>query len=129
MSSRICMTTFVLSVQLLQAIAPRATLTHFERDLQKMAKSSKIPAAPAGSFVDRLASKRRQKEVIEQELAKLQQEVDLFQHDVVRLEGIRSELELATAAMHGKIEQQKVFAQHISIQLETEMAELRTTQP
>ncbi|MBM3887389.1 hypothetical protein FJ364_05670 [Candidatus Dependentiae bacterium] len=110
----------------LHATTPRITLSHFEKDLQQMAKSSKHFAVKQGSFVDRLATKRSQKDVIEEELAKLQQEVDDLQKEVTQLQQIFNHLEQSCCLEIEKIEDQKLFAEHVVTKLVQEQIALKT---
>jgi chromosome segregation ATPase len=110
----------------LSGAVPRATLAHFEKDLHKMAKSSQLPFLKKGSFVDRLAGKRLQKEQIDKSLASLQDDVDQLQVEVAKLESICNELDKATQEATEKIEKQNIFAQRVTIQLEREKAALQT---
>ncbi len=114
------------SIHLLNAAVPRATLVHFEKDLHKMTKPSKMPVVKKGSFIDRLAGKRLQKEEIDKSLAALQQEVDQLQLEVVQLESMHNELEQATQQAIENIEKQNILAQRVTMQLESEQAVLQT---
>lgn len=113
-------------IHLLNAAVSRTTLAHFEKDLRKMTKSSKMPVVKKGSFVDRLAGKRLQKEAIDQSLAALQQEVDKLQLEVAQLESIDNEIEQATHQTIENIEKQNILAQRVTIELENEQAALQT---
>ena len=114
------------SIHLLSAAVPRTTLAHFEKDLRKMTKSSKMPVVKKGSFVDRLAGKRLQKEEIDQSLAALEQEVDQLKLEVAQLESMDNELEQATHQAIENIEKQNILAQRVTMELESEQAALQT---
>ena len=105
---------------------PRATLTYFEQDLQKMSKTEKMPLMKEGSFVARLATKRKQKEIIEQELIVLNSETKKLQQEIQELENFHRECHEAIKLMQEKIEQQKTWAQQIAIEVENGRAELST---
>lgn len=84
---------------------PRVSLAHFEKDLQSMSKKSKNVTIKVGSFVDCLADKRRKKEIIEQEIAGLQQEVDALAKEVEQYETAERELVVCIAEQKNKLQQ------------------------
>lgn len=104
----------------LLATAPRISLAHFEKDLQSLAKSPAGVVVKAGSFVDRLASKRQQKEKIEQELATLQQEVNTLSQEVEQYETVLREVNRLLNEQKSLLNHQIAGLQYVSEQLEIE---------
>lgn len=107
------------------ANSPRTTLDNFEKDLQVMAKSTRSVAVKEGSFIDRLATKRRHKETIDKELAQVDDEVKQLKDDVVQLNLQNEELENKLAQETKQLEQRIAHVEQVVVQLEAEQNHLR----
>lgn len=109
----------------LAATAPRVTLDNFEKDLQTMAKSSASVAIKEGSFVDRLATKRRHKEIIDKELAQTNDEIVQLKNEVCLLNEQNQDLEKKLAQETKQLEERIAQVEQVVAQLETEQKQLR----
>ena len=96
---------------------PRISLAHFEKDLQSMSKQSKNMTIKAGSFIDCLSDKRRKKEIIEQEIAVFQQEVDVLSKEVAQQEITARELIVSVAEQKNRLQQRTHDMQDMVLQL------------
>ncbi len=112
----------------LSAGTPRTALEHFEKDLQVMAKSPTV-SVKAGSFVDRLASKRRLKEAMEQDLATVQQEVDQLKQEIAQCETVDHELDLLLIERSNRVQQQTQDFEALSAQLVTMRESFQSVTP
>jgi hypothetical protein len=117
----------VLFTSSLLATAPRITLENFEKDLQEMAKTSKSIVMKDGSFVDRVAEKRRHKQSIDLDLAGLQGEIDGLKKEIVQLDAQSQALEEQLTQETQHLEQRIVQVEHVVAQLEHEQNFLRPT--
>ena len=97
-------TVFFGGVVLLGA-KPNISLAHFEKDLQSMLKKSQNLTIKTGSFVDCLADKRRKKEVIEQEISRLEIDVAALNKEIAFYEVEARDLTLAIEEQKNKLKQ------------------------
>lgn len=112
--------TFFLVVQSAYASAPCNTLDNFEKDLQEMSKAAKSFSASEGSFVDKVASKRKHKEEIDQKLSGLKNEITLLEKEVNQLDSENKELEEQLSQESKNLEVRVVQVESVVNQLEQE---------
>lgn len=96
--------------------SPRVALTHFEKDLQALAKLPAPLALPEGSFVQRLAKKRAQKEDLEAACAQLEQEVAQVGTEVAQIEQHIVGVEQSIRDIEAETEQRREVTQALVVQ-------------
>ena len=119
----------ILFITALLSAKPRISLAHFEKDLQSMSKKSKNMTIKAGSFIDCLSDKRRKKEIVEQEIAVLQQEVDFLAKEVMQQEAAERELIVCVAEQKNRLQQRMHDTQSLVGQLAQAYDTLHSTAP